>query len=1647
MSQPLKTVDPTYYSDGFPLEDWSRIVPRSNYIAEIEDAIENGLNLIFIDGEEDSGRTTLAAEFVRKHIQHSISVFFNPLNKLDYKVDYYCANVVLQTHCILREEVIDADAALIGTQRYHQSLNQLRRFVKSRKDKINLILDGLESEIRENPQFIRDLFSILPLGENYFRIIVTGRRLEFIDAVPKLKREEAKEISLMGFSDSDMLSYLEITSPPTSTVKDLFKVTKGYPGRLKTLRRLMANEGYSPEDITRSTSYISWLERDCDSVDLTDEMTGLILSLLALSDRMYSISDISKICSVSTDQVESIVTSVAILECTDKSVCITSPAHKRYIANLLRKNKGKIEELLIDFHAQNQSLSSMIDLPRLLSGKKEWKKVISMVDESHLNKILDGTGSLKTLADTLDLGMQASENSNSYPDLLRYSIQGAIVHELDNYLFWESEIEARISIQDFIGAISLAESAVLLIDRLRLLALIARRQKEFTSKVDEVLVELIKEQYKSIDLSSAGNKIYDIVSDLIYAIPNLAIEIIEKSTEKVSESNINDWIIAKLSFAAIDSSIKDDDGGIDSKRVKVVEAINNPAVKKINRAISFLVGNYSAEKVLDEVNKIVDPEEKLKLLRLWLANSVSTTVNVDNVIEAALGELLKTSSETSQTIEALTELSTQLPNVKDNSSRKRLYQRFKSIENHLSDLGLAKSKYKYFVNMVHTEYIMDPDLAMFSVNRLISEVDKIGDLLIKLEAYAETFDKLCELKSDRFKKQIDFIYSRILILSKELFESTASHFKISRYFIQTISIRNPRFALQIISQMNTVWRRDRARLLTVQSYLGNNFKDIRIDALREIEEEMEGNSTREILYLEVLERYGQAKELDFRVVLQLNYFIEKISDITKGGDRISALVDAYRIINKNSEWKTKLSRKIESGIYQAWKALEADWDKLDQGFTLCYELAKLNPELSRKVFRESEAIKNSGWLDSKLVAFTYMNCVKLVIRSYHGLIGASKDTADDFRIVEDLIARIPSEIEKLRAWSEVGFLAHNSQREDILKKASDGHIFLLLHDLISKRVDVSNALDAFTIVHISNPELAIRYISRTNVDLKEEAVWNICEYYVTKRNPFDFYEPRVSKYTSTFSELSKAIDILKLMTTDNNVYYMIDHIIKAIKFNKTLVRAQASDLIGSLVDIVETKFPDPRNITHDGFKIVAESKLAIGGRNIADHNSFWHSIIERSDNVPNKSDKLFVKSILLDDIPFDRITNGPALKKRMYDDVIESLNSIPAHFEFVERVIDVSENMYSYDRKEWKKYVNKAFDLSNSLKDGAEVYASQQKIVDSMYRLEPSYAKELIKQLDKENEPGKVNRLLVKHYERLEVAEKIKNNKTLDEKEKENHRGVVRSVYMALKGLNSEVVGSKKLSDITHYLPIGNKLPLSEVLPVHLYYLSNCARTYRSANDGAVATLLRDNFKESVKASNIVQVLSQRKKGTEKSYRKFFIDEEFSTNRPIKPGSRESAFSFIKSWIQDEVEDFIIVADPYFKKEDLEILKLIRESAPSIEVDILACDDVINSDPEQQYKEYWKQISDEAPPFVNITFCITQETKERPFHDRWIITKDGGLRLGTSINSLGLKKESEISVMRPNEALKIREETLIEYISRKKKEFNNQRVYYKSFSL
>ncbi len=106
----------------------------------------------------------------------------------------------------------------------------------------------------------------------------------------------------------------------------------------------------------------------------------------------------------------------------------------------------------------------------------------------------------------------------------------------------------------------------------------------------------------------------------------------------------------------------------------------------------------------------------------------------------------------------------------------------------------------------------------------------------------------------------------------------------------------------------------------------------------------------------------------------------------------------------------------------------------------------------------------------------------------------------------------------------------------------------------------------------------------------------------------------------------------------------------------------------------------------------------------------------------------------------------------------------------------------------------------------------------------------------------------------------------------------------------------------------------------------------------------------------------------------------------------------------------------------------------------------VGEDLAKHFGQYWRQqISDVSPPDVQVV-VIGLPNGDSPIHDRWWISDGTGLRMGTSANSAGVGKVSEVSVLTPIEAAE-REARMDEYINRTKRDHLGLRLTWQSFTL
>lgn len=124
----------------------------------------------------------------------------------------------------------------------------------------------------------------------------------------------------------------------------------------------------------------------------------------------------------------------------------------------------------------------------------------------------------------------------------------------------------------------------------------------------------------------------------------------------------------------------------------------------------------------------------------------------------------------------------------------------------------------------------------------------------------------------------------------------------------------------------------------------------------------------------------------------------------------------------------------------------------------------------------------------------------------------------------------------------------------------------------------------------------------------------------------------------------------------------------------------------------------------------------------------------------------------------------------------------------------------------------------------------------------------------------------------------------------------------------------------------------------------------------------------------------------------------------------------IREWVSAQDDNRIQISDPYFGPDDLEVIKAIAEIASDKEIVVITSREQMNRklkgiSPEEAFRDAWDELCEGAPPQTEIVVVGFGPDGKHPIHDRWIVSGKSGLRLGTSPNSIGLIRISEISEM------------------------------------
>ena len=884
-----------------------------------------------------------------------------------------------------------------------------------------------------------------------------------------------------------------------------------------------------------------------------------------------------------------------------------------------------------------------------------------------------------------------------------------------------------------------------------------------------------------------------------------------------------------------------------------------------------------------------------------------------------------------------------------------------------------------------------------------------------------------------------------------LLKDTAYHFKMVEFIIKQIAVENISFVIETINKLNTRNRKDNAYKLAVITYLkGKLIDEIDFQVVIKLYKAIENEIEKEEVIIEVVDRYYREKDKVVNFIPSLLVYYDLILGISDIENKCYVINHAIKILNFDKGNHQVTIDKLLDELHKSWNSIDLRANKIEIAFIIARDLADYSKEEAQKYLTLGTDLKRNEPFSSNSIVNIYVSSTKLAIKAFCGLIPHKENLEAELRQLKDVINPIQSTGKKLELWAELALRAFSYGKKDMFISIYKEHI----NSLLGGWINLKNANQVISVIQIS-PAL---YLYNQNVffsdywnqlpsDAKDISLKAVCEFILTKLLSDDPTSDHQKVLKIEYSELSDVCALIEKLKDDLLIYTFVKRVVNLVKENKNSLSNEHKNFIKQKIkSIINTKFPASEGIQHDGYKVISEAELLSLELYKPED---WNKLLKRARLIPNLSDRALTLIILT-----GRITGNSKSKKiEIIDEAFNLAKSIPSIFDKTSRFDSSWNIILDIDKGQFHKYLNLAFQDLLKSKDGEIV--GLRNLIDVAQQHDPKLAENCVTLLDQDEARKKLKGPLLKRIENnSKISTACNEYSKLPPLDWEQFNQVF---HKNLEELNSGRMNPKDITDTLIVIEKASSFSLTEAFDAYSYFIQNANKKLEKNNKGS--DILNSIFLATIENTKLIAILSSDNVNKMKNLYRQSDRHVFEVINPIiSPGEQEFGFSYIKNWLEHNIEEKMFFIDPYFTENELRILLYVKEINPSCKVTVLTSKkNKINSHFDSEntnrsinkdvYIRAWSKISSEPPINTTVKIVWDRDTNECPFHDRWYISGEGNacLYIGTSLNGLG-NRESQILELNGEALIEVRG-LIDKYIFREENHIDKYNLKYESFDL
>jgi hypothetical protein len=715
-------------------------------------------------------------------------------------------------------------------------------------------------------------------------------------------REKGKTFPVSAFTLDETLKYFqELDSElEQSTIDEIYKITRGIPGRLAIVRRILGSSEPQVLLDEMPVKLSDLFEIEWRAVTQENENQVKILAIMAHDAKIHRTSELGELVGIAAEEVKLLLEPLGFIELDSETneVGFVSESFRRFAEEQLRSYRGQVMDWIIDdLFKFRESENSMIYLPRYLSQEGRYDDLLEYLTPETFEKLVEHTQSLAPISSQAELGVKAARSLGRVGDLIRFSLQKSVIEDLNATEVLRSEVEACMALGKEVAALALAENAALAEDRLHLMSIIARIKKEKGEPQDFALLDRIRQLHEQVDTTMLGDRAVEIASDLIHSFPDLAIKMVENATRSSKKANSPDQAFASLFLSASDADLEEDQ--LAPTVDHLLQRIKDPKTRKLSAAASIYVRDYSAQRIISEVSKWESPTDQLYFLQQWTLKNREREDAAD-VVDFALRIALR-SIEPTLTARDLRELATPLLFIQDTTKAKQLVGAFDSQMGAVQHLSTSVDYIRLHLILANAEARYDVES---SGNRIIQiylyNIGGITDLVLKAECLARLMASLKEtdpkmLLEEKFGLHVS-IKEDLRRCIDQLLAASAEHYRSTRGVIRALAKQYPELAREIAISLNTENRRDLALSDLLRSYCQIKPQIIDFAFVFQTLQAIVSKTKKDQILLSIMQRLEDSlSPLSLTQALPL---FAQLKDIDDANDRCQALCLGFLVLRR-----------------------------------------------------------------------------------------------------------------------------------------------------------------------------------------------------------------------------------------------------------------------------------------------------------------------------------------------------------------------------------------------------------------------------------------------------------------------------------------------------------------------------------------------------------------------------------------------------------------------------------------------------------------------------------------------------------------------------------------------------------------------------